>query len=173
MSTNSTLNDAEPTAARGEPIVCTGWAFAIDSNSTIGMDALIDGRRADVTVHRTSRPDVAEHFERPDLISCGFRLEIGTGDLTPGMHELVLQFSGEWGSAVRSGIILFELTEIVPFGRMRTPRVLVAAAPKSGCTFVANVLGKYYKVDSTRTSFLSNVEHMLGSDVLEIGRAHV
>lgn len=167
MSTNSPLNDSEPTAARGEPIVCTGWAFAIGSDSTIGMDALIDGREADVTVCRTSRRDVAEHFSRPDLIGCGFRLEIGTEDLRPGMHELVLQFSDEWGSAVRSGVILFELTEVVPFGRMRTPRVLVAAAPKSGCTFVARVLGKYYKVDSTRASFPSNVEHMLGSDVLE------
>ena len=154
-------------ALAGEPLVCTGWACRVSSEAEpVAVNVLVDDRTVTVATTRWQRPDVAEFFGRTGVTDAGFRVEIPTAQLPIGMHEFVLEFGDAHGESIRSNAIPFEVAPRVALERMQIPRVLIAAAPKSGCTYVAAVLAHYYRVESTGASFFPYAEHMLDSGVL-------
>ena len=155
-------------AVPGETIACTGWAFdPSQPSSAVSLTAVVDGVPVESSCERLPRSDVARHYGVGNLAPAGFRLSFTTAGISLGAHALKLQVTGAAGSAAAYGPFPFEIVSREALRRTSVPRILIAAAPKSGCTNAAVVLKKYFDVENVNAHFYPYAEHMLDDGVMK------
>ena len=135
---------ARPAAVeQGRAFFVIGWAVdAANGVVARSVRGIVDGTFR-VTANLVVRPDVAAHFGNPALAGCGFDLGFNTQFLAAGPHRIALEVEAADGSLQQAGVETFA---VLPAGPevSKWPRILVAAAPKSGSNFTRSVLKKYF-----------------------------
>ena len=127
---------------------------------------MVDGVEA-VRARPVVREDLALHFGNVALTNCGFHLTIPTAGLPLGAHAVSVVARGELGEA-SSEAFPFEVT-----GQSNAtpgPRIAVVSAMKSGSTFVATVLRRYFDVAEYRFGELAYAawENNLDDRILDV-----
>lgn len=126
--------------AAGQSFVIWGW---IDSGDLRGnVYAIVDGAFR-MRARTVKRLDLARSG-RPEFVSAGFDATFSTEALLVGKHRLTVLF--ETGDHAQAVMFDGEFTVDPPADPFMMPRILVAAAPKSGSTYVHNVLRAYYNL---------------------------
>jgi hypothetical protein len=147
----------------GATLTIEGWAFNAAQRAPSAVWSVVDGVRVSEGTARLSRPDVAASLGPAVPAEVGFRIEIPSRSLPRGNHELELVFAfGAGEQDERTPVTAFEIYAEVEFpARTERPRILLAAAPKSGSTYVSNVLQQYYRFQNPPTAYSLMQEHLL------------
>jgi hypothetical protein len=132
-----------PVVIPGQTFSVFGWAAKPETSAVCtGGTAFIDGVPVG-TAKLLPRPDIASTFANPALALCGFEFTISAPMLERGEHVMTLSFTDDSGNETRGNLRF----PIAPLPTGSTSRILVAAAPKSGSTYVSSVLQRYFGLE--------------------------
>jgi hypothetical protein len=87
----------------GTKVAVSGWAAATAPNLLRGIEILVDGRLAQITRTRESRPDVAETYAREDFLYSGWTFELDMKNLQLGHHVIDCRATRSDGSTTELG----------------------------------------------------------------------
>ncbi len=163
---------AIPEVVKGQLLFIDGWiadgqlGAVADSLQCVVDDSFL------ARVETVGRPDVAAHFGRDALLNCGFQIGIRTDALVEGKHRLALSFADRSGRQYSGGPFEFQIGQENP-GMLKRPRMLIAAAPKSGSTFTRLVLERYFETgEAGHAGFNFESEQNLDSMTMDRIRGH-
>jgi hypothetical protein len=100
-----------PPLRRGDRLVISGWAVDPGLRQTAaGVAFRVDGGSWHSARYQLARPDVAAALSLPSLADCGYRIDVPTGALGPGPHELQLATAGSHQLLPMTPTLRFEIT---------------------------------------------------------------
>lgn len=133
----------------GASLTIEGWAFQEEQGPPVAAWAVLDGERRGEGRCGLERADVAAVFGAAVPANVGFRVELRTAGVAPGQHALQLAFAFAGDRVELTEPYALEIHADVELpAQTERPRILLAAAPKSGSTYAANVLLRYYGIEN-------------------------
>jgi Sulfotransferase domain len=131
-----------PNVERGRTICAGGWAADVERGTGARrISGLVDGVYR-VDARAIVNRELAETTQSTELLNTGFEVEIPSEFLTLGTHELQVVAETPDGTVYRSPVFAFTVSPAEAGGKR--PRLVIAAAPKSGSTYVQFVLREYF-----------------------------